>query len=236
MVYSDYPNGDLWKTRLDLSEPLQLTHTGGFRPQWSPDGKWLVYTDAFKLFLISADGGTPEKLIATGEHEIAPSWSPDARSITFSYYNFTDQPSGGIFTVDLATRKVSEMPNTEGLGAPSWSPDGRFMVAIAQKPSRMMLYSAGTKAWTVLTQFQVPWGFWTWSHDSKALYMGLVQGQNGIYRISVPEGKWQKLTDVPGGYIGVAGGDSGVSLTSDGQPAMMAYTGVAQIYSLQWKR
>jgi eukaryotic-like serine/threonine-protein kinase len=235
LVYSDYPSGNLWKARLDLSEPLQLTHTGGFRPQWSPDGKWLVYTDAFKLFLISADGGTPEKLIATGEHEVSPAWSPDGKSILFSYYNFTDQPSGGIFRVDLATRKVSLVPNSDGLSAPSWSPNGKFMVAIASKPSRMMLYSTETKAWTVLTEFKVHWGFWTWTSDSKALYMGLVQGQNGIYRISVPDGKWKRVADVDSGYLGSAGSDANVSLTADGQPAMMTYIGVAQVYSLQWK-
>ncbi len=37
-------------------------------------------------------------------------------------------------------------------------------------------------------------------------------------------------------YSGLADGASFVSLTADGQPAMMAYTGVAQIYDLRWKR
>lgn len=231
MVYTDYPSANLWKARLDLSEPLQLTHTTAYNPKWSRDGKWLVYTDLYKLFLIAADGGSPEKLIATGEHEVSPAWSPDGKSVLFSHYNFTDQPSGGIFSVDLATRKVSLMANTDGLSGPSWSPDGRFMVAIASKPSRMMLYSAETKAWTVLTEFQVPWGYWTWTTDSKALYMGLMQEQSGIYRISVPEGKWTKV----GGVDGVAANDANVSLTAEGQPAMMAHVGVAQIYSLDWK-
>ena len=86
-----------------------------------------------------------------------------------------------------------------------------------------------------MTQFHVPRGFWVWASDSKSLYMALVQGQNGIYRISVPDGKWQKVADLEGGYIGVGAGDSRVSLTADGQPAIVTYTGVAQIYSLQWK-
>jgi Tol biopolymer transport system component len=237
MVYSEYPTSNLWKCKLDLSDPLQLTTTPGYSPRWSPDGRSVLYTDAYKLFLVPADGGAPEKLIPAGEDEVSPTWSPDGKSVSFSYYNFTDQPSGGIFSVDIASRKVSMMPDSRGLSEPSWSPDGKSLVAIAQNPSRMMLYSAETKDWTELTRFQAPWGFWTWSRDSKSLYMGMVHGQNGIYRITVPSGKWQKLSDLDGGYSGrgTLGSDSDVSLTADGQPAMMTHVGVGQIFVLQWR-
>jgi hypothetical protein len=69
--------------------------------------------------------------------------------------------------------------------------------------------------------------------------MAMVQGHNGIYRITVPDGKWTKVSDLGGTctglYSGLADGAAFVSLTADGQPAMMANTGVAQIYSLHWK-
>jgi Tol biopolymer transport system component len=239
MAYTEFPTGSLWKSKVDGSQPIQLTNSGAGTERWSPDGKSLVYSDGYKLYRISADGGAPEKLIATGEHEVMPTWSPDGKSIAFSYYNFTDQPLGGIFTVDLASRKVSMMPNTLGFSAPSWSPDGKYMGVFAEQPSRMMLYSANTKTWKELTQFKDPSGFWTWSRDSKSLYMGMVQGNNGIYRITVPDGKWTKVSDLGGTYTGLysglADGASFVSLTPDGEPAMMAFTGVAQIYSLHWK-
>jgi dipeptidyl aminopeptidase/acylaminoacyl peptidase len=238
MAYSEYPIGYLWKSRVDGSQRIQLTNSGGGGIRWSPDGKSLVYTDGYKLYLVSAAGGAAEKLIAAGEHEVMPTWSPDGKSIFFSYFNFTDQPRDGIFNVDLASRKVSAVPNTLGFEAPSWSPDGRYMVAMAQQPSRMMLYSANTGKWKELTQFHDPAGHSTWSSDSKAIYMGMIRGNNGIYRISVPDGKWTKVSDLGGTYSGLYTGGGGppfVSLTADGQPAMMASTGVSQIYSLQWK-
>jgi hypothetical protein len=49
----------------------------------------------------------------------------------------------------------------------------------------------------------------------------------------VPEGEWERL----GGLEGVNDpqpADSFMSLTPDGQPAMMSRTGVGQIYSLYW--
>jgi Tol biopolymer transport system component len=145
MAYTEFPTGHLWKSKIDGSQPIQLTNSDTGSVRWSPDGKSLVYTDGYKLHLISADGGAPETLIATGEHEVMPSWSPDGKSIAFSYYNFTDQPQDGIFTVELASRKVSMMPHTLGFGLPSWSPNGRYLLAFAEQPSRMMLYSANTR-------------------------------------------------------------------------------------------
>jgi hypothetical protein len=44
------------------------------------------------------------------------------------------------------------------------------MVAIAQSPSRMMLYSAQTGTWKDLREFEFPWGYWGWSADSKSIY------------------------------------------------------------------
>jgi dipeptidyl aminopeptidase/acylaminoacyl peptidase len=184
--------------------------------------------------MVSADGGAPEKLTQAGEHAVAPTWSHDGKSIAFSYYNFTDEPLKGIHLLDLASGKPSPMPESEGYYVPSWSPDGKFMVAIAQNPSRMMLYTAETKTWKELIRFDAPWGWWIWSNDSKSLYMVMAEGQNGLYRLTVPAGNWEKLTDLEG--IDAHAADSFMSLTPEGQPAVMNHTGVAQIYSLRWIR
>ena len=63
--------------------------------------------------------------------------------------------------------------------------------------------------------------------------MGLVQGNNGIYRLTVPQGKWEQLSGLEG-VNDPQVFDSFMSLTSDGQPAIMSRTGVDQIYSLHW--
>ena len=202
MAYTEFPTGHLFKSKLDGSQATQLTDfpVGGVR--WSPDGKSLVYTDDDKLYLISADGGAPEKLIATGEHENAPDWSPDGKSISFTYYNSTDQPTGGIFTVDLASRKVLLEPDTQGLLRSSWSPDGKYRWSYAEQPSRMMLYSSKTRTWKVLTQIQEPVDSGTWARDSKSVFIKMIQGRKGIYRLTVPDGKWEKVSDLAGTYGG----------------------------------
>jgi Tol biopolymer transport system component len=189
--------------------------------------------DWHTISMVSAEGGTPEALIQTGDDAVAPDWSPDGRSIYFNFYPSPDQPLPGVRVLDLASRKISVMPGAGKFYVPSWSADGKYMVAIAENPSRMMLYSAETKEWRELKRFDTPWGYWVWSRDSKSLFVAMVQGQNGIYRLTVPEGKWEKMSGLEG--LNLRSPDAFVSLTPDGQPAIMSRTGGTQIYALEWK-
>jgi len=237
IAYTEYPSGYLWKSRLDGSEKLQLTHSIAVMEQWSPDSKSLVFTDWFKLYRVSAEGGIPETLVAgndDNQQEVAPTWSPDGGSIFFNYFPYPDRPLKGVQVLDLASRKISIMPRSQGLYVPLWSPNGKYLVAIGQSPSRLMLYSSDAKTWSELKRFEVEWNWFVWTNDSRSLYISFTQGENGLYRLTVPEGKWEKLSnlelamprDPMAGFI---------SVTPDGEPAIMRDTGIAQIYSLSWK-
>jgi eukaryotic-like serine/threonine-protein kinase len=100
---------------------------------------------------------------------LASNWWPDGKSMAFNDFS---QPGEieGIEVLDLAPHKISIMLGSEGFYAPSWSPEGKYMVAIAQSPSRMMLYSAQTGTSKDLREFEFPWGYWGWSADSKSIY------------------------------------------------------------------
>ena len=232
MAYSEYPSRHLWKSRLDGSERVQLTNSYAVMQQWSPDGKWLAYSDWYNVYLVSAAGGVPQKLTPDGADGVAPSWLVDGKSIAFNNYPDPDKPFK-IHVIDLATRRISDMAGADRYYVPSWSPDGKYMVAMAQNPSRMVLYTAQTKTWKDLHTFDVPWGYWTWAADSKSIYMGLIQGSNGIYQLTVPRGDWKQLCGLEG-VNDPQPLDSFMSLTPDGQPAIMSRTAVGQIYSLRW--
>jgi Tol biopolymer transport system component len=234
MAYSEYPSRHLWKSRLDGSERVQLTNSYGLMQQWSPDGKWLAYSDWGNVYLVSAEGGPPQKLTPDGADGVAPSWFPDGKSIAFNNFPDPNKPFR-IHVLNLATRRISDMPGADRYYVPSWSPNGKYMVAMAQNPSRMVLYSAQTKTWKDLRTFDVPWGYWVWANDSKSIYMGQTQGENGIYQLTVPEGEWKQLCGLEG-VNDPQSLDSFMSLTPDGQPAIMSRTGVGQIYSLRWPR
>jgi eukaryotic-like serine/threonine-protein kinase len=237
MVYADYPRHLLWRSRLDGSERLPLTDIPAWMPEWSHDSKWVVFCNFKAIYRVSIDGGVPEQLTSEGELEVNPTWSPDGTSIDFS-----DIPSPGHFTgikvLDLASKKVSVWPGTPGFYVPSWSPDGKYMVAMANPPKRMVVYSRETKTWRTLKQLGDDWGFWRWSNDSKSILMAKIAAEPGerpgVYRLNIADGKWILVALFNGLSVSSSPFENFLSITSDGQPAMMSDTSVVQIYSLRW--
>ena len=122
MIYTDYPRRYLWRSKLDGSEKLQLTDFYSWMPHWSPDSKKIAFSDLHEIYMVSIDGGTPEKLTSEGKDELAPNWSPDGKSILFNDFPSGGQPIKGIKVLDLATRTVSIMPGSAGFYVPSWAP------------------------------------------------------------------------------------------------------------------
>ena len=239
MVYVDYPQHHLWRSRLDGSERFQLTDSYSVMPKWSPDSKKIAYSDWNEIYLISADGGIPEKLIPNPNQEVLPAWSPDGKSIAFSDYPRPGQFIG-IKVLDLATRKISMMPGSQGIIGPTRSPDGKYMVATGYNPPRVMLYSAQTGTWKVLRVCDRPLsGNSVWSNDSQSLYFDMPDAGpeqvRGFYRLAIADGAWSRIAGYDRlGVIGNAAQGVFPSITSEGQPAIMIDTSVDQIYSAKW--
>ena len=70
VAYVSYPEGTLWRSRVDGSDRLQLTSPPFIAalPNWSPDGTQIAFEDLQtglqKIFLISANGGVGHELLA----------------------------------------------------------------------------------------------------------------------------------------------------------------------------
>jgi serine/threonine protein kinase len=237
MAYADYPRHFLWRSKLDGSEKLQLTDFYATMEQWSPDSKQIVFSDWRQLYLISADGGVAEKLIPNPNNEVAPFWSPDGKSITFNDYPKPGQPRA-VKVLDLATRKISIMPGSEGYYVGEWSPDGKYMIAVAQNPSRLVLYTVKSGTWRDIRKFDGAWGWCVWSDDSKSVYVQMPTAAPGVepgfYRLGIPDGSWKLINTLDGLVVSSDSLELFFALTSDGRLAMMSDTSVVQIYYAKW--
>ena len=170
---------------------------------------------------------------------MGPAFSPDGKLIYFADYPAPNPDNNrGLKVLDLATRKITLMPDTATYHVCSWSPDGKWMVAVATPPKRFVLYSAETGKWTDLFKMQSDWGFWVWSTDSKAIYVGKGAPEPGekagVYKLTVPDGKWQLQASFEGLNDWHGFPPPMLGLSPDGQFLYMNDASAVQIYSMKW--
>ncbi len=99
VAYMSYPDGMLWRSRVDGTERLQLTSSsmGGRQPQWSPDGKRIAFGanmpgKQLHVYIVSVDGGALEEVSHGDRDEMFPTWSQDGDSLFFG--NAPADPGG----------------------------------------------------------------------------------------------------------------------------------------------
>ena len=96
---------------------------------YSRDGKWVAYaSDADRnLWVSKADGSSARQLTSSFLCVELPHWSPDGSRIAYTAQS-VNRP-WRIYVLRLSdgsTREASE--GNDSQGAPTWSPDGRFLV------------------------------------------------------------------------------------------------------------
>jgi imidazolonepropionase-like amidohydrolase/Tol biopolymer transport system component len=94
----------------------------------SPDGRTLAFDLLGDIYTMSATGGTPRRIAEGLAYEQQPRFSPDGRRIAF----VSDRGGGDniwIMNADGSDKRQLTKEDFRLLNQPSWSPDGRFIVA-----------------------------------------------------------------------------------------------------------
>jgi Tol biopolymer transport system component/predicted Ser/Thr protein kinase len=206
VAYATVPDGMLWRSRIDGSERLQLTYPPAVAtlPVWSPDGSQIAYISGqagkpFKIFLVSAQGGSPEELLPENIGEVDATWSPDGTQLAFGRVSSMNTGTKDIQLVNMKTRQTSTFPGSAGLFSPRWSPDGHYLSAISVEGShKIMLYDFGTQKWSEwLTEANVNYAYW--SSDSSYMYYDNYAVENPLcWRIKVGSNRPENLFSLGG--------------------------------------
>ena len=238
VTYTTFPEFDLWRSKLDGSERLQLTFapTNAHEPRWSPDGKQILFTDfPYKIFVVPANGGAPRQLMPADHPDSigAGAWLPDGSAIIFGRHMGcpgSDNSCWGIFRLDLQTQQVSKIPGSDRMVATRLSHDGHYLTALFRNQNRVMLYDLQTQKWSELAK---AFGSMAWSHDSKSIYVHLKHETKPaeLVRISVPDGHVQRVVDLKGVTLGGLWPDW-ISLLPDDSPLLMLSRSTEEIYRL----
>jgi Tol biopolymer transport system component/DNA-binding winged helix-turn-helix (wHTH) protein len=238
VTYTTFPEFNLWRSKLDGSERLQLTFApiNAHEPRWSPDGKQILFTDfPYKIFVVAANGGAPRQLMPADRPDSigAGAWLPDGNSIIFGRHMGcpgSDNSCWGIFRLDLQTQQVSKIPGSDGMAATRLSRDGHYLTALRRNQNKVWLYDFQTHKWSELAK---AFGSMAWSHDSKTIYVHLKHETRPaeLVRISVPDGQVQRVVNLEGLTLGGLWPDW-VSLLADDSPLLMLNRSTEEIYRL----
>jgi serine/threonine protein kinase/Tol biopolymer transport system component len=244
VAYVTYPEGLLWRSKIDGSQRLQLTYepTRALSPRWSPDGKQIAFLgktpgNPWKIYLVSPEGGRPSQITSGQRDEFEPCWSPTGDSIAFGYAPWLEAGAPAtslrIQLLSLQTRQASALPGSEGLFWPGWSPDGRHIAALTSNWKKVMLFDVASQRWRELAKITAHYP--NWSKNGRYLYVQSAGGnEKAIFRIRVADGEVEQVANLRGvrqtGYyahwFGLAPDDSALVLRD---------VGSQEIYALDWE-
>jgi Tol biopolymer transport system component len=188
---------------------IQVTLNGLQTPQWSPDGRQLVFTgfnNGFSdLFVINRDGTGLRQLTDDRFADLHPSWSPDGRTIAF----VTDR--GGETDFDLlrfgnlrialyhldtgAAEQLGNMDAGKNIN-PVWAPDGRSLAFVSDRTgiNNIFLYDfADGRIYQLTNMFTGVQGITplspvlTWAaRADRMAFVYYEEGQYSVYSVENP--------------------------------------------------
>jgi serine/threonine protein kinase/Tol biopolymer transport system component len=238
VAYVSFPEGTLWKSKLDGSQRIQLTYpplTAVF-PSWSPDGQQIVFygmrlPQKTKLYTVATEGGTPREMIPEDSaEEYDPTWSPDGTRIAFG--GPPAEVTGTIRILDVNTHQILTLPDSKGLFSPRWSPDGRYLIAMPLDSRSLSLFDFATEKWEQIAKLSI--GFPNWSKNGDYVYFLHEENQPSVMRVRIRDRKVERIADLKNfrqtGYWNVW-----LGLAPDDSPLLLRDAGTQEIYALDWQ-
>jgi TolB protein len=126
----------------DGSNVRRLTNSSGIdtEPSFSPDGQFIYFTSdrggSPQIYRVAVSGGEPTRLSFQGNYNVTPRASPDGKSLVYVSRN------GGrdqITSMDLASRQVQVLTDTQRDESPSFAPNSRMILYATEVAGRGVL-------------------------------------------------------------------------------------------------
>jgi Tol biopolymer transport system component len=239
VVYSDRPDGSLWRSRTDGSQRIRLTNPpleGSF-PRWSPRGEQILFTgvrpgQSRQIYLLTTDGGSLRPVLPKGWEGLNADWSPDGYRIVVTMRNQKLHPAYALYLLEPTTGVLKELADSKDLSDPRWSADGRYIAARDSSKHRIVLYDVHQENWTVIATgglLQSP----HWSNDGAFVYFqDQLDDEESVFRANVATRKVDRVSGFAPMLRGSAAQCLFSGVAANGSLYVMVERGATEIYAL----
>jgi len=196
LFYAGRNRSQIVRLNLKNNELAPVAGEGFSQPDYSPDGKWVVYVDVNNgtLWKAAADGTTRLPLSLPGYRANFPRWSPDGSQIAVNISEagnpsnvFLVPASGGAPTLLLSNQRSYDV---------DWSPDGKSVVVVhdlAGHPEQRALFivDLATRREKMVAD-SVGRFFPHWSRDGRYL-SAYDDNDPGVFVLDMVTNQWRQI-------------------------------------------
>jgi eukaryotic-like serine/threonine-protein kinase len=185
----------------------------------SPDGKraaflrFNAFERLYRIMIADVDSGAETLLLARRYPGVVGSmdWAPDGKSITFVGMKQNSRPRrGGLFSIDLSTRKVTSVPTPDlpGINGLAWLRDGSALLAILSdrdQPRQIWLLPHDGSPARKITSDVSMYGTITVTADSRSIVAFRSDVTANLFVVDTQQPKPRALTTGMGNCFGTGG-------------------------------
>jgi Tol biopolymer transport system component len=235
VAYVTYPEGSLWRARVDGTDALKLNDTSlrVFAPKWSPDGRQIAFLarssrgTKWQAFVVSANGGLSRQVVSGADETTGAAWTNDGRTLVLSSPQWDE-----LRALDLANGKITSLRGSAHLQGVVGSPTGRFMISSTGEDSGFELLDLKTGIRRRLAQDA---NYPSWSRDERYVYVNRFQGSKpALYRVRIKDLKEEKVFDLTAFSVG-GSWSTWSTVAPDDSILVLRDLGGADVYAIDWK-
>lgn len=184
-------NHVIWTVEYPDGKPKQVSMNCAYFPEWSPDGKYLLFRRNQEIWIVDLITNEERVLLTQpGIIPFIPSWSHNNLKLAFTTLN-------SISIYRLNSGGIAMIPTTDTYNLISWSPDDH-LVAVATRNEELSVIDIidikdEKTAMSYLLGFNYSGGKLDWSLDGKWLSIGFADKSSTIYIIELDTGRFKQI-------------------------------------------
>jgi DNA-binding winged helix-turn-helix (wHTH) protein/Tol biopolymer transport system component len=235
VAYVSYPEGVLWRARIDGSDALKLTEAPMrvLAPRWSPDGSQIAFvarTDRgakWQAFVVSANGGLYRRIAPGVDETTGAAWLDKGKKLVLSSPQWDE-----IRTLDVASGKIAILPGSAHMHGSLISPSGRFLVGSTAEGTSFEILDLKTGERRLLVEDA---NYPSWSADERSVYFNRFGGSRpAFFRIRLADMKVEKVFDLAA-FQATGSSSTWSTVAPDGSFLLLRDLGGADLYAIDWQ-